>query len=129
MFKMLMKRALQLIALVVAGVLVAAVMGILVEHEGDSLVPSLPWIGWLGFTILLSSFVIRDHRKHWNQTSFWVAFAGFLAAHGLLYEVLFQQVHDWRGIWFVPITTLEYLVFSVIAHWVSLSTVTSQRKG
>lgn len=111
------RHGLQLFALVVTGVVVALLVGFYVENRDNPMMPAGRWMGWIGYTVLLGVFVARDHRRHWNRVSFWLALAGLLAVHTALYGVAFQAVRVWRAIWFLPISIAEYPVFLLALHW------------
>ena len=128
MLSQILKRSLQLVGLLVAGIVLAMVVGFVVDNEGQALMPSLPWLGWAGFTVLLGMHAVRDHRRNSNHAWFWLTLAGFFAAHTLLYVVLFRVVGDaWRGLWFLPITVGEYMIFQLIVHWLDLDSAEERR--
>lgn len=112
-----LRRGIQLVAVLVAGVGVAVVVGIYAENTDNPLVPSGRWLGWIGSTVLLGAFVIHDHRNSWRRISFWLAVAGLFAGHTALYALAFQLVATWRGAWFLPITLAEYPIFLLALHW------------
>lgn len=128
MFRQFLKRSFQLVGLLLAGILLAMLVGFFVDNEGQALMPPLPWLGWAGFTVLLGVHAVRDNRRNSNHAWFWVTLAGFLAAHTLLYVVLFRVVGDaWRGFWFLPITVAEYMIFQLIVHWLDLDSAEERR--
>ena len=104
----LVKRGLQIVGLLAAGVLFAVVVGMYAENRDNRLMPSGRWLGWTGYTVMLSVLVIRDRRQHWRYLSFWLALAALFAVHTALYAIVFQAVHIWRPIWFLPISIAEY---------------------
>jgi hypothetical protein len=110
-----LKRVLQLLALLVAGVLAAALVGFYSDNF-ESMVPGR-WVGWAGMTILLCVFIIRDHRRSWGRLSFWLTLTGLFAVHTALYAIVFRQVSVWRGTWFTLISLPEYLIFLLALLW------------
>src|SRR5690242_10016270 len=96
----ILKRAFQLVALFVAGLVVAVLVGIYAENREH--MPSGRWLGWAGYTVLLAFFVIRDHRATWRRRSLWLTLAGLFLIHTTLYAIVFRSVETWRGIWFLP---------------------------
>ena len=85
--------------------------------ENRDRLPSGRWLGRLGYTILIAVFVIRDGRQNWRRSSFWLTLVGLFAAHTALYAVAFKNVQDWRGIWFLPISIVEYVIFVAALQW------------
>jgi uncharacterized membrane protein YgdD (TMEM256/DUF423 family) len=112
-----MRRALQLFALVVAGVFVAVLVEFYADNQNNPLMPSGRWLGWAGYTVLLGVFVVREYRQNWSRVSFWLAVVGLLVVHTTLYAVAFQAVTVWRGIWFLPISLAEYPLLVFALHW------------
>jgi hypothetical protein len=112
-----LRRGLQLFALALAGVLVAVVVGFYAENRANPLMPSGRWLGWTGFTVLLSVFVVRDRRQNWGRLSFWLVLAGLFVVHTALYTMAFQSIAVWPSIWFLPISIAEYPIFLLVLQW------------
>ena len=103
-------------------------VGFYAENRNHALMPVGRWLGWAGYTVLLVVFIIRDHRKSLRHVSFWTVLVGLLVAHTAIYVVAFQFVNVWRGIWFLPVSIAEYLVFSLTLHWLGYDD-THRRRG
>jgi hypothetical protein len=86
-----------------------------------ALMPSGRWLGWTGSTVLLFTFAVRDHRPHWSRLPFWLILGGLFVLHTLLFAAVFRSVSVWRGIWFLPISIVEYLGFLAALRWLDYS--------
>jgi hypothetical protein len=116
-----MNRGLQLVVLVIAGVALAMLVGAYVENRDSALMPSGRWLGWMGSTVLLFTFAVRDHRPHWGRLSFGLMLGGLFAVHTLLFAAIFRSVSVWRGIWFLPISIVEYFGSLAALDWLDYS--------
>ena len=116
-----MNRVLQLVALVLAGVALAMLVGVYAENRDSALMPSGRWLGWTGSTVLLFAFAVRDHRRHWGRVSFWLILGALFAFHTVLFTAVFRAVTAWRSIWFLPISIIEYLGMLAALRWLGYS--------
>jgi hypothetical protein len=112
MIRHLLKRALQGIALVVAGLLAAVLVQFWAENQNSPFMPAGRWIGWSAYTVTLVGCAIWEFRRHLSRVTFWLALVVLVAAHALLFWFAFRFVTYWRSLWFLPITMVEYLVFA-----------------
>ena len=85
-----------------------------VPFEDRWFVPTGRWLGWIGFSILLVAYVMREQRERWRLPRFWMVLAGLLAIHCVSYVIAFRAVDEWRAIWFFPISILEYVIFTAL---------------
>lgn len=109
-------RAVPLLALIAGGVVVALLVGFYAENRDSPMMPSPRWLGWIGYTVLIAVFVLREHWQHTGRVSFWVALFGLFSAHTAIYAIAFQELREWRGMWFLPLSIAEYAVFLVTLH-------------
>ena len=116
--KWLLRRAAQGCALVIAGIVGAALMGLYAEHERSPWVPSWRWVGWAFFTAVLAYAVLQDCRRLWQATRVWLTLAALFVAHTIGYLVLFRFVDEVRAVWFGLLMIAEYYTFVRILRWV-----------
>jgi hypothetical protein len=109
----IMTRAIQLALLIIAGILAAFVV---VEYSHAAWVPAPRWLGLIVFTPLVFGAVVRDFRRSWGRTTFWLCVTGLLVAHGAAYTAVLKTVEEWRNVWFLPLSIGECPVLVVVLH-------------
>jgi len=114
----LLRRAAQGCALIIAGILAAALMGSYTEHEKNSWVPSWHWVEWAFFTAVLAYAVWQDCRHTWRAKRVWLTLAALFVCHTIGYLVLFRFVNELRAVWFGLLMIAEYHTFIRIVRWV-----------
>jgi hypothetical protein len=113
----IVKRGLQLIAIIVAGFLAAVLVIVYGTYRNHPLMPQGRWLGWSVATGFLICVLALDHRRDWSRWPFWLSLAGLFATHTAAYAVAFERIERWHVGWFIPIALAEYIAFSPILHW------------
>jgi hypothetical protein len=101
------KRLLQLLALLAAGVLVAFLVGLVADYGEEHWLPSIRWPVFVVFTVFVFGDVIRNFRRVWSRADFWLTTAVLLFLHTTAYVWVLAQIENWRLIWFLPISIAE----------------------
>ena len=113
----LIRRIGQVALIGVGGVVAAALLMVYADNRNNPLIPSGRWLGWAVQTVLIFVVLVRDYRPSWSKASFWITVLGLIGAHALAYAAAFSRVEQWRGLWFLPITLIEYPVLLTILDW------------
>ena len=114
----LLRRAALGCALILAGIVGAALMGLYAEHENSPWVPSWRWAGWAFFTAVLAYAVWQDCRHIWQAKRVWLTLAGLFVCHTVGYLLLFAYVNELRAVWFGLLMIVEYRAFFLVLCWV-----------
>lgn len=96
-----------LVALVIFAVAIVLSKG--AKVSGD-------WIALAVYTAGLFWITIRQSRRYWRHSSFWLTITGLLIIHLLAFVVILRAYPQWRGIWFWPIMLLEAGLFGSIFY-------------
>jgi len=100
------------IALVASGVLVASVAVFLTFYGQNHWLPSWRWTGCLVFSIILFHTVLIEFRKKWRQSKFRICFVALVVAHFAGYAWILSVIPDWRLIWLLPATVIEFFAIT-----------------
>jgi hypothetical protein len=114
----LFRRAVQGVALIVAGIVAAMVGGWYLEHVDNPWVPSPRWLGWTLMTAVLAHLVFLDCRRIWHRPKVWFTLIGLFALHVAGYALMFKYVTRWRPVWFALLMLLECHIFLLVLYWV-----------
>lgn len=75
---------------------------------------SATW-GWLVlFTGVLIFTMLKIYRPYWRRSGFWIALAGALAAHSVIFILLLRAYPEFKPAWYVPIIVAEAVIFGTI---------------
>ena len=74
------------------------------------------WMALAVFTLCLFWVVVRQSRAYWRRLGFWLAIAGLLVVHLLVFVAVLRAYPQWREIWFVPIVIVEGALFGAILY-------------
>jgi len=74
------------------------------------------WIGLGVYTSGLFWVIIRQSREYWRRPGFWLAIAGLLVVHLLVFLAILRAHPQWRMIWFMPIVIVEGGLFGGILY-------------
>jgi hypothetical protein len=110
----LLRLGLWFAVLVIAGIVSAILIGAYAEHRDNPLVPSGRWLAWAIQTSILLWAALQEHRRNWNERGYWLAIAGWLLIHTVAYAIVLEVIVDWRPVWFLPISIVEYLLVMAI---------------
>jgi hypothetical protein len=102
------------VALIVAGILGAALVGLYAEYRRDHWVPPGRWVGLVLYTAFGFGVIVTNFREHWREVRFWLYFNGLLLVHLLCYAMLLLSVQEWRLIWFLPLSLAEFPVVGYV---------------
>lgn len=94
---------------------VLALFAIVIVGSKGAKIPSA-WLALAVFTSCLFWITIRQSRAYWHRFGFWVAIAGLLVVHLLLFIAILRGYPQWREIWFVPIIIVEGGLFGAILY-------------
>ena len=122
------RRIVQVVLVGVAGVVAAGLLVVYADNRNNPLIPTGRWLGWVVQTALIFVVLARDYRPSWSRTSFWMTTLGLLAAHAVGYVAMFSRFEQWRGIWFLPITLIEYPVLLTVLDWLGYSSGSRTRR-
>jgi hypothetical protein len=113
-FKSLVRRTLQICALVLSGILVAWVIVLCTEYGQQYRLPSARWLALVPYTVLAFGATIREFQRSWVRPTFWFWVVGLISAHLAIYAGILFAVDEWRLIWFVPAIMCEVPVLVFI---------------
>lgn len=74
------------------------------------------WMAPVVFTLCLFWVVVRQSRAYWRRLGFWLAIAGLLVVHLLVFVCILRAYPQWRAIWFVPVLIVEGGLFGAILY-------------
>lgn len=74
------------------------------------------WIALVVYTVGLFWVTIRQSRRYWQHSSFWLAIVGLAVVHVLAFIAVLRAYPQWRGIWFWPIMLVEAGLFGTIFY-------------
>jgi len=94
---------------------VLAVFAVAIVLSKGAKVPGA-WIALAVFTSGLFWVTIRQSRAYWRRLGFWLAIAGLLVVHLLVFVVVLRAYPQWRGIWFMPLVIIEGGLFGAILY-------------
>ena len=114
MFRLIGKWTLRAALVIVCGVVVAAILVFSYDYHHSRWMPSAPWWALLAYTTLIFWSVIREFRPGWSHPTFWLSTAGLLVAHVLGYSFVLRSVSQWRPIWFLPLSFVEFAALIAI---------------
>ena len=97
------------------GLYVLAVLAVGIVLSKGAKVPSA-WLALAVFTSGLFWVTIRQSRAYWRRLGFWLAIAGLLVVHLLVFVPILRVYPEWRGIWFVPVIIVEGGLFGAILY-------------
>ena len=115
-FGWMLRRALQGVALIVAGIGAAILVGWYADQADNPLVPSGRWLGWAGQTAILFYLLLSDWRHSGRRTAVWLVCVALFVCHTVACAVVFEHVREWRPAWFPLLLLIEYPMFA----WVLL---------
>jgi hypothetical protein len=111
-FGMIVRWSTAVIALVASGVLVASFAVFLTFYGQNHWLPSWRWTGCVAHSVILFFTVLTEFRTKWRKTKFWNCFVGWVVAHFAVYAWVLNASPEWRVIWFLPITVIEFLAIT-----------------
>jgi hypothetical protein len=79
--------------------------------------PSGRWLALMAYTGLVFWCLIETFRRAWIRPAFWLCLAGLLFAHGVVYFALLTIAREWRAIWFLPLTIVEFALMASVLDW------------
>ena len=100
---------------VALAVLVVVAAGIVLTKGAVGRIPRA-WMALAVFTLALFWVTIRQSRAFWRRMDFWLAIAGLLVVHLLVFVAILSAYPQWREIWFVPVTIVECGLFGAILY-------------
>jgi hypothetical protein len=74
------------------------------------------WFALAMFTSGLFWVTIRQSRAYWPRLGFWLAIAGLLVVHLMVFVAVLRAYTQWRGIWFMPVVIIEGGLFGAILY-------------
>jgi hypothetical protein len=93
---------------------VALVIFVVLASRAKIPLPSDAWIFLAVFTGGLFWTTAKTSREYWSRPRFWLAMAGLLGVHLLVFIPVLRVYPEWRPIWFVPILIVEAGSFGAI---------------
>lgn len=94
---------------------VLTVFAVVIVLSKGAKIPS-GWLALAVFTSCLFWITIRQSRAYWGRLGFWLAIAGLLVVHLLLFISILRGYPQWREIWFVPVIIVEGGLFGAILY-------------
>jgi hypothetical protein len=116
MFRLIGKWTLRAALLIVCGVLAAAVIMFASDYDDRPWMPSARWWALIAYTPLILWSVILEFRPSWRDPTFWFSLAVLFGAHILAYSFVLRSVTEWRPIWFLPLSLVEFAALIAILH-------------
>jgi len=101
------KRALQLVALIVAGVAFAAGVGLVAESRLAASAPAPRWVAAIFFTAIVFAFLSWRFRTNWSRGRFWLLLLGAFSLHALAWFIALKQFENWPLAWPALVATAE----------------------
>lgn len=104
-------------AVIYLAVGVGVVMAILVASSASSLRGSdvFPrWGGLIATTVIVFAYAVANNRQYHGRTLFWSFLAFLIAMHLGLFAWLLVTADEWRLVWWVAVTPIEYLIVSIL---------------
>jgi hypothetical protein len=114
MVRRIVKRVLQLLALIACGVVVAAGVVTLGDYSQHHWTPDARWVSLGVFTTVTFAAVVAQFRRSWRRFTFWVALATLLALHIAGYVIVLRIVPEWRLPWFAAVAFVEPPVLDLV---------------
>lgn len=111
------KRLLQAVALVIAGVLFAALVITFHDYSKSHWTPAAIWVKLALFTPITFWGVIDQFRTSWQQRSFWLVISALLVLHLVAYSWFLLQVPDWSSGSFVVMALGEIVGLATVLEW------------
>jgi len=74
----------------------------------------LRWVELAVFTAVIFGYAVWVYRRYWRHAKFWMVLVGLLAFHLFAFTMVLRMYPDWRPVWFVGTSCIEYLILVVI---------------
>ena len=103
----MVKNILGLVAVIIAGIGVAAIVGLTLDSSINSRLPSRATVETTLYTALTFFAVAMQFRKSWHSWQFWTVFVGLLGDHTAAYAYALRQFSDTPLIVLVSIAMME----------------------
>lgn len=97
--------ALGCLAVIAAGVFVGIKTGFVIPRQ---------WVALALFTGGLLFAMIKTYQRYWRRLAFWLALAGLLGIHLVVFFAILQHFPEFRPIWYVPAVIAEGAAFGII---------------
>lgn len=101
-----------MIAVVLCGIGVAALVMVYAEYARTHWTPDRKWVYLGAFTVATFSIRIQKFRPSWRRRSFWFAITGIAAVHLVGYSIVLLRIDDWRLAWSVMVAFVEVHMIS-----------------
>ncbi len=114
----IVRRALLYIGLAFASLAAFALLFAVLVHTGHTHIErgSWSWVALAVFTAGLFWVTVKQSKAYWRRLGFWLAIAGLLVVHLLVFVAILRAYPQWREIWFWPVVIVEAGLFGAILY-------------
>jgi FtsH-binding integral membrane protein len=114
----IVRRVLLYIGLAFAALAAFALLFAILVYTGHTHIEreSWSWVALAVFTAGLFWVTINQSKAYWRRFGFWLAIAGLLVVHSLVFVAILRAYPQWREIWFVPVVIVEAGLFGAILY-------------